>query len=67
MTLCDVWNLFSYVFLWRWRSKDSVVLKFKRCKHRNDTSIVDEDQEGVVLIVFCVKKPSEDGAPLGWG
>ena len=33
-TLCDVWKLFSYVFIWRWRSKDSTVLKFERCKHR---------------------------------
>ena len=47
MTLCWVWKLLSYVFLWRWRSKDSVVMKFERCEHRHDTSIVDEDQEGV--------------------
>ena len=32
MTLCDVWKLFSYVFLWRWKSKGLVVLKFERCK-----------------------------------
>ena len=47
MTLWDVWIPFSYVFLWRWRSKDLVVLKFERCEHRDDTSIVDKDQEGV--------------------
>ena len=40
-------KLFSYVFLCRLRSKDSVVLKFERYEHRNDTSIVDGDQEGV--------------------
>ena len=26
---------------------DLVVLKFERCDHRDDTSIVDRDQEGV--------------------
>ena len=35
------------VFLWRWRSKDSVVLMFAGCEHRDDTSIVDGDWEGV--------------------
>ena len=30
-----------------WRSKDSVVMKFERCEHRSDTSIIDGDQEGV--------------------
>ena len=65
MTLCDVWKLFSCVFLWRWRSKDLVFfLKFERCEHRDDTSIVDGDQEGVKC---CVERPSEEGAPLGWG
>ena len=43
--MCE--NCFSIVFLWRWRSKDPVVLKFERCEHRNDTSIVDGDQKGV--------------------
>ena len=47
MTLCDVWKLLSYVFLWQRRSKDSVVLKFERWEHSDDTSIVDGDQEGV--------------------
>ena len=47
MTLCDVWKLLSYVFLWRWRSEGLVVLKFERCEDRDDTSIVDGDQEGV--------------------
>ena len=37
---------FSYVFLQRWRSKGLVVLKFERCEHRDDTSIVDGGQEG---------------------
>ena len=27
--------------------KGLVVLKFERCEHRDDTSIVDGDQEGV--------------------
>ena len=31
----------------KWRSKGLVVLKFERCEHRDDTSIVDGDQEGV--------------------
>ena len=30
-----------------WISKGSVVLKFERCEHRDDTSILDGDQEGV--------------------
>ena len=47
MTLCDVWELFSYLFLWMWRSIGLVVLKFERCEHRDDTFIVDGDQEGV--------------------
>ena len=57
MTLCDVWKLFSYVFLWRWRSKDLVVLKFERCEHMDDTYIVDGDQEGVKCsLVFHINK-----------
>ena len=40
MTLCDVWKLFSYVFLWSWRSKGSAVLKFERCEHGDDTPLV---------------------------
>ena len=66
MTLCDVWNLFSYVFHWRFRSKDSVVFKFPRCKHRDDTSVVDGDQRKYeVLIVFFVERPNKEGASLG--
>ena len=38
---------FSCMFLCTWRSKGSVLLKFERHEHRNDTSIVDGDQEGV--------------------
>ena len=53
------------MFLWRWRSKGLVVLKFERCEQRDDTSIVDGDQEGEVFIIFCVEKPREEGAPLG--
>ena len=43
--ICE--NCFAIVFLGRWRSKDSAVLKFERCKHKYDTSIADGDQEGV--------------------
>ena len=43
-------------------------MKFKRCEHRNDTSIVDGDQEGMkLLIVYCVERPSKGSALLGWG
>ena len=47
MTFSDVWKPFSYAFPWRWRSKGLVALKFERCEHMDDTSIVDGDQEGV--------------------
>ena len=40
-------KLFSYVFLCRGRSKGLDVLRFERFEHRDDTSIVDGDQEGV--------------------
>ena len=37
---------------------------FERCYHQDDTPIVDGDQEDVkVLIVFCVERPNEKGAP----
>ena len=66
MTLCNLWEVFTYVLLWRWRSKDSVVLKFERCEHRDDTSIVDGDQERYeVLLVFCVERQSEEVPPCG--
>ena len=67
MTLSDVWKLFSYVFLWRWRSKGLVVLNFEKCEHRDDTSIVDgnQSQRCEVLIVFCVERPSKEGEYLG--
>ena len=42
-------------------------MKFERCEHSDDTSIVDGDQEDVVLIVLCVERPSEEGSPLGVG
>ena len=45
MTFCDVWkNCFPMYFF---VGGDSVFLKFERCEHRDDTSIVDGDQEGV--------------------
>ena len=65
MTLFDVWKLFSYVFPWRWRSQDLIVLKFEWCEHRDDNSIVDGVKK--VLIVFCVERPSKEGVPCGWG
>ena len=37
-----------------WRSKDSVVLKFEMCEHRDDTSIVDGHQEGVKCLLSFV-------------
>ena len=40
-------NCFPIVFLRSWKSIDSVVLKFQRCEHRDDTSIVDCNQEDV--------------------
>ena len=44
--MCE--NCFPILFHLRWRSKDSVVLKFERCEHRDDTSIVDGgDQESM--------------------
>ena len=43
--ICE--NCFAIVFLCRWTSKDSGFLRFERCEHRHDTSIVDGNQEGV--------------------
>ena len=40
-------NCFPMCFFEGGRSKGLVVLKFERCEHRDDTSIVDGDQEGV--------------------
>ena len=58
MTLCDMWKLF---FLWRWRSQDAVVFKFERCGHRDDTSIVGGDQEGL-----STQKTIKGGSYLSW-
>ena len=44
------------MFLWSWRSKDLVVLKFERCEHRDDTSIVDGDHEDVKCKLSFVLK-----------
>ena len=42
------------MFLQRWRSKGLVVLKFESCEHRDDTSNIDGDQEGVsVNCLLC--------------
>ena len=58
MTLCDVWKLFSYKFLWRWRSKDSFVLKFERCEHRNGHFYCRwRSRRCEVLTVFCAERP----------
>ena len=51
------------VLLWRWRSIDSVVLKFERCEHRDDTSIVDADQEGVKCSLPLVLKDQVTKVP----
>ena len=68
MTLCDVWKLLSYVFLWRWRSKGLVVLKFERCEHRDDTSYCRwRSRRCEVLIAFYVERHKWRRCPLGWG
>ena len=36
-------------------------MKFERCEHRDDTSIVDGGSRRCE--VFCVKRQSEEGAP----
>ena len=69
MTLCDVWTCFSIVFLWRWRSKVSVVLKLEWCEHKDDTYIVDGDQEGVKCQLSFVLKGQVKKVPPwveGW-
>ena len=43
--MCE--NCFPMCFFEGGRSKGSVVLKFERCEHRDDTSSADGDQEGV--------------------
>ena len=40
-------NCFPMCFFEGQDLEDSVVLKFERCEHRNNISIVDGDQEGV--------------------
>ena len=40
-------NCFPLCFFEDGDLKGLVVLKFKRCEHRDDTSNVDRDQEGV--------------------
>ena len=48
--MCE--GCFPIVFLWNWRSKDSVVLKFERCEQRDDIAIADGDQEDVKCQMF---------------
>ena len=43
--MCE--NYFPMYFFEGGDLKILVVLKFERCEHRDDTSIVDGDQEGV--------------------
>ena len=43
--MCE--NCFPMCFFEGEDVKGLVVLKFERCEHRDDTSIVDQDQEGV--------------------
>ena len=51
------------MFLSRWRSKGLVVLKCERCEHRDDTSIVDGDQEGVKRQLSFVLKDQVKKVP----
>ena len=45
-----------------------VVLKFERCEHRDDTSIIDGDQEGVkCYLSFVLKDQVKKVSPLGGG
>ena len=48
--MCDY--CFPYVFL----LGDTIVFKFERCEHRNETSIVGGDQEGVKCQLSFVLK-----------
>ena len=49
-------------------SKDSVVLKFERCGHRDDTSTLDGYQEGVKCdLPFVLKNQVRKVPPLGRG
>ena len=43
--MCE--NCFLIVFFEVWRSNDLVVLKFERCKSRDDTYIVEGAEEDV--------------------
>ena len=65
--MCE--NCFPIVFLWRWKSKDSVVLNFKRFEHRYDTSIVNGKQKVVKCqLSFVMKDPVKKVPHLvaGW-
>ena len=56
------------MFLLRWRYIDSFFLKFERCEHRDDTSIVDGDQDGVKCeLSFVLKDHVKKMPPLGGG
>ena len=55
-------TVFLYVSL-KMEIKDSVFLKFERCEHRDDTSIVDGDQEGVKCQLSSVLKDQVKKVP----
>ena len=63
--MCE--NCFLVVFLWRWRSKDSVVLKFEGCEHRDKIYCKWRSKGCEVLIAICIKRSSKEGGLLGWG
>ena len=58
-------TIFLYV-LSRWSSEDSVALKFEKCKDRDDTCIVNGDQDGVKCeLSFVLKDQVKKVPPLG--
>ena len=56
-------NCFPLCFFEDGDLKSLVVLKFKRCEHRDDTSIVDRDQEGVKCLLSFVLKDQVKKVP----
>ena len=63
--MCE--NCFPMCFFEGGNLKIPVALKCEKCEHRDDTSIVDGDQENVKCYFFCVERPSEEVAFLGCG
>ena len=60
-------NCFPMCFFEGEDIKVLVVLKFERCEHRDVTYCRWRSRRCEMLIVFCVKRPSEEGVPLGGG